>query len=425
MTLLIALCICLVISYYCSKHELISPSFLFTAGFILCAVWYFACQERWKSSLQMRTFLVIVLGVAEFITVAFIVRLFHKKKRRVWLNCDIISTSKCVDSFVVFIEIITILITLLLIMKLTGTASIPNAIYAFRHANTFTTDVIRLPHFVTTMRRFCNAAGYWYAYVLIHKYYNKSHKIDKVYAIVVVLSIINGVLLGGRGDAVNLIAALGVFWYMLNSGDKWGKTLKFKQLFIIIGAGCVILYSFQALGNALGRETDMDAVDYIAQYCGAEIANLNLFLSHYSGSNRAEVWGGQTFYTIIDMIGPRFISGFQKYNLDLPFVILNGHSVGNVYTIFYPFIYDFGYFGAFILTMVMAAFSQVVYMKCRDADNKKMPAISRLLYAYIAPAIFLSFFSNKFYEQILNLGLVYKLLFWILLNCSLRIKGRK
>ena len=428
MILLLTLLILLVVSYKLSNRELISPSFLFTSGMTFCALWYVFLKGRWESELRISTFFVIVLGTLEFIIVAYFVERFSKKRKLVKIDgCFYISTKNMVDKLILAIEISTFLLTLLTIIRLTGQYNLPNAIYAFRHANTFTTETYKLPHILTQARRFCNAAGYWYSYIIISNYYKEKRKDNKgkhndnkgIKKIIILLSIANGLVLGGRGDAINLFIAIFVYWYMFSREENWGKKLKWKQLSIIIILLLSILYSFQFVGNILGRDTNVEFIDYIGPYCGAQFANLNKFLERNNYVSH-EIWGSQTFFSIVNLVLPRFSSNFKNYTLDLPFLILNGHSTGNVYTIFYPFIYDFGYLGVPVLVFIMAWVSQIIYVKCKNGLSIASPSIAKIIYSYMASGLALAFFSNKFYEQFINIGLIYRIIFWIILNKTLR-----
>ena len=123
-----------------------------------------------------------------------------------------------------------------------------------------------------------------------------------------------------------------------------------------------------------------------------------MFLQEDHSKNN-EIWGSQTFVSIIRWLGPKFGIENYYYQLDLPFRRINGFSLGNVYTTFYPYIYDFGYLGEICLVVLMAIIVQCVYEICKRTKLKNSPSIPILLYGYMYSSIVLSFFSNKFYEN--------------------------
>ena len=112
------------------------------------------------------------------------------------------------------------------------------------------------------------------------------------------------------------------------------------------------------------------------------------------------------------------IKSIHDYKLDLPFRNINGLNLGNVYTTFYPYIYDFGYIGEFLLVLIMAIISQVIYELTKNAKTNTHPLLSVLVYSNIINCLILSFFSNKFYENIISIEMIKKVIFWILLNLT-------
>lgn len=102
-----------------------------------------------------------------------------------------------------------------------------------------------------------------------------------------------------------------------------------------------------------------------------------------------------------------FELNIPQYSLDLPFKSINGYSLGNVYTTFYPWLYDFGYSGIFVLTMVMGIISETIYLYAKIQKNNHKHLICILIYGYISSFLFLSFFSNKFYEEVFSKNMLY------------------
>ena len=155
--------------------------------------------------------------------------------------------------------------------------------------------------------------------------------------------------------------------------------------------------------------------EYISTYLGAEIANLNEFIKYRSFPIHGEVFGQQTFVTILPTLSRIFRFALPEYKLDIPFQILNGHNTGNVATIFYSWLYDFGYIGVGVLAAVVSVIGEICY---KIAKQRSGFQIMKLVYSYIGALIALSFFSNRFFEN-LNVNFVYMIVFWIVLKCIL------
>ena len=60
----------------------------------------------------------------------------------------------------------------------------------------------------------------------------------------------------------------------------------------------------------------------------------------------------------------------------------------------------------------MAGISQYTYELCMDKKRVKYPPMSRLLYGIVFVSLFLSFFSNKFYENIFSTATLKELVTW-------------
>ncbi|WP_353057365.1 oligosaccharide repeat unit polymerase [Lactiplantibacillus pentosus] len=90
--------------------------------------------------------------------------------------------------------------------------------------------------------------------------------------------------------------------------------------------------------------------------------------------------------------------------------------LGNVYTTFYAFLYDFGYKGVVVLVMLMSLVSQFIFGKVRQFSRQGDISIYALIYGRIAVCLILSFFSDKFYEGIFAITFIKTVIWWIILR---------
>ena len=83
--------------------------------------------------------------------------------------------------------------------------------------------------------------------------------------------------------------------------------------------------------------------------------------------------------------------------------------MGNVYSTFEPYFLDFGLKGVVIISYIMGMFSQYVYGRVKYISNSKNRYIdyNAILYGYIYFPIVFSFFSNKFFEMVFSIRLIY------------------
>ncbi len=287
----------------------------------------------------------------------------------------------------------------------------------------FSDEQVKLPKLVSLARLVTNALSYWFCYIIINNYIAQK-KIDFLSILIVILGIISSVILGSRGGAINIILAMiAIYTVIKNKKNGYGKDITKKfilKILIILG---VILLTFQMTGSLLGRKSNsktaisnMNFFDYLSIYCGAQIKNLDTYLQEDNIDNENLYWGSQTFVYVIRYFGGKLNWSNSYYALTLPMRKVDGFNLGNVYTTFYPYIYDFGYIGEIILVAIMAIIAQLVYETCRSVTLKSKPKVSILVYSYIFSTIVFSFFSNKFYENIFNKQFLNMILLWYIFN---------
>ena len=410
--LLICLCILLIASFILNKKDIISPSVTFCASFCFSTIWTAIYAKKWKLGLHSNTFFVIFGGVFEFVIISFLIqcwfRCFYKKNdtiKEVEIKKIKIGTLKKI--FFLIFCIFTFLYTIYAIVKITNGnfGNIGDALDKYNSMLKFSQEPVVLPKLLNLFRYSIKGAGYWFIYVIINNYL-VDKKIDFLSIFIVIMSMTCEFATGSRGGAMNMgLSIIAIFFMLNNKKNNFRKSINIKTIICIIAVGSISLYTFQTVGTLLGRKASssssvvaMKKTDYLAVYCGAEIKNLDMFLQEDYNKNN-EIWGSQTFISLIRWLGPKFGIENYYYQLDLPFRRINGFSLGNVYTTFYPYIYDFGYTGEICLVGLMSMIAQYMYEICKRVKLKDKPSIPILLYGYMYSSIVLSFFSNKFYEN--------------------------
>lgn len=423
--LLILLFVLLIINYALGKREILSPAFLFTLGFLVSVAWAYAFRDKWGLNLKIETFWVILGGVGLFSIVAAIVSIFFMKRTLIeGLECDNryeISVSRTGGIIIIGIMLVTIVYTVFEVQKIAPSGSIMGSIYAYRMQTTnITTDnasSLVLPKLLALLRNFTDAAGYFFAYILANELF-KRKRVNVVALVITFLSLINGMLLGSRTGAFMLLLSFMIFLYiMYRASSNWKKHLSLKMLGMIALLFIIIIFTFQSFAGLLGREVgSFSKANYLAIYFGAEIKNLDTFIQagqfpiHPHGT-----FGAQTFLEFNRTFG-KFFGSNATVILDLPFQNINGLSLGNVYTTFYAFLYDFGYRGVVLLVILMSFVSQFVYEKVRHFTRQGDISIYTLIYSRIAVCLILSFFSDKFYEGIFAITFIKTVAWWVVLR---------
>lgn len=426
--LLMSLCVLLYIAWIIYK-DIFSPAFVFGTSFVFSTVWAVIYKERWELDLGLNTFVVISGGVFLFLVSSYFTHILLKSKKKMRINISpprIYIERWKLYVFIAF-EMFSIFITFIKmknVMKGYGGSNLSEMIFLYRSLSMNGRLAERLPGYIVLCRTLVTSGGYWFTYIVASELII-AKKIPCLESVVVLLAMISSVSLGGRNGLVNILLAFVVCLYFVAvRNNKFKLNIKFKYILVGIVFVFVFMIVFQNFGSALGRTTNTSTtiMDYLAKYCGAEIKNLDIFLNNTSKDLLSH--NNQTFIYMVHWIGGK-LGENTDYVLDLPYNKINGFNLGNVYTTFYPFIYDYGYLGVVVLTPVMGVLSQISYEFAKRYYSKSTSVFSIVLYAYIFNSLLFSFFSNKFFEQQFTAGFFRSVIFWVLFYiffCRMKVK---
>lgn len=424
--LFIFLVFILILAYLINNYDFISPSFLFIGPFsisVLCAAIY---SDAWDLNLNLNTFLVMSIYPLIFVLFAYLTHLLFKKRNNAYVSKEKKRLKELkVSNFKLCIFILLELVSLYLTIKSMEAAvaqygsvsGLSNVMFWYRQLSMYSDKEISIPGIVIHLRRFCIASSFVWIYVFL---YNNILKVRQnkltfiLQTINIVLALINSMITGARGEAIMLIIS-GIILYFLLIRYINGKRFRvpLKQITKIIILLIIILVSFKGVGTLLGRITDSASIfEEISKYLGAMIKNLDTFLNSRP-SLKSNVFGEQTFYVLIDFFNSRIgtplnISYYQ------PFLKVNEISLGNVYTCYMPYIYDFGYLGAGIIVSIMSFASQFVYEKTFVSNAQNRISFQYLIYCYLGYTLVFSFFSERFYWSFINPMFLEYLVYWFI-----------
>ena len=425
--LVISLLLLTIISYAINKKELIAPSFVFSASFLFSSIWAFAFRNEWMlETFHKETFFVITGGVLLFMIVSWIVKHFTKSINKITVNIPTeIKISGVIKFICIIFSIFSIIFILGSVIKAVGYSwnNIFEAIERYDHLSKFSNQGIGISKIATVLRYILIALSYWYLYIFINNII-VSKKTDFASVLIVFLGLIGSMITGGRNGAINIvISSLAFIFLILYKYGKGTINISRKSKIIILMIPVLILVAFPKLTSLVGRNVSTTSTYYLAIYCGAEIKNLDTFISEY-GTTINPNKKNMTFRNFNSWMGPK-LGYTEPYKYDLPFRSINDYSLGNVYTTFYAYIYDYGYVGMIVLVSIMSIILQSIYEKCKRVKMSNAPNMSILLYGYMFSSIVLSFFSNKFYEQNFNSSLFYCIVLWFIFNRVLIITYKK
>ena len=414
--------IVLVLCVFLNCGDLLAPEFGFVACFIPGTLYAFFWAKRWSLDPSPMTVAVFASGFATFLTVSILL----KKKQsasnsHVILNpfsysIDVASwklISLCIFQSVIFVETIQFLVT-----QYGVNASL--AIFSFRTAFIEGTD--NLPTILRMFRRVCLASGYITGYLFVLGIVTQKKKGRFLNLINTILSLVNGLTAGGRGDSVQMLFCFIMFFLLFQRTIKGRKAIRIHQMLKVAALVLLIGLTFAQIGEWLGRGMDRFKIpEYLAIYMSAEIKNLDTIVRQ--GQFGADLFHSKVFYEIM----VHFMSKGAVARSEFQFV--NGYELGNVSTVFEPFLHDLGYFGVFFYSAVMAVISQVSYRVATKPKQKKTIFISVIVYSHMWSCLVFSFFSNRFFEYLgttfIWMALSWLVLRWFLCDMKLSFGGKK
>ena len=272
-----------------------------------------------------------------------------------------------------------------------------------------------------------------FAYLAIYIFMQKKvlcGKVDLIYSTNILLYILLSFMGGGRSEVFRIITAAMFMWYIFYR-TKQGNNFNVKKVLVKF-AFIMSLVSLAFIGFVfiVGRtNADLD-FEYIIMalfiYAGAPIFNLDIYLDNPWQQTHG-LFGEITFIKLINWIGQKFGVSSLVYEYDLPFLSYQNYNLGNVYTTFYAFTYDFGLVGVVVLTGIMAAICIWLYNKVKASSIIEYNiSFIVICYAYLVNDLIMLSFSNRFYETIANIGTLCRFVFlYILVHIANNVRIMK
>lgn len=408
-------------AYYLNGKELIAPSFLFSVAFLVASFFALLNGEKWGYNLNNSTYFVIVLGILEFIIISYIIRIIFRTHPNGINKANTDHTVFINNRKLIYVEIIQFIFVFVIIWnvkKVTGQSDITKAVNMLNYsANGFIGMSYELPTYAKLMQNFNFAVGIFGEYLFI-KELVENRKFKIIFFIEVLFALSGSLLSGSRGGTLIAIVSLLVFYMLIQQKRiDWNPRKNLISILLVIIISAIVLFLFKQTTTWVGRgEETRSSFDYISIYMGAEIKNLDLFINNGMFPIKTELFGQQTFVTIYYFLIKHLNYPAQTYNLVLPFQSVNGYGLGNVYTVFYPWLYDFGYSGILFLTLIMASISEIIYEISIKSSQNIAPYIRLFYGGTVAPCIVFSFFSNRFFEAMNIITIIVTIVIYWFIN---------
>lgn len=416
--LLIIICINLYISFKYFK-SIAAPPVLFCLGFLLCVLNSINYYKEWGlDKFHINTFVVLSIGISLFTITALIIKkrtsIFHKNLNR-YSEVEIYIPIKILLFYVLF-QIGVYALVFKDFQRLTGYTDFATVVSTVNYMNKFDeTETISLPLFTRLLYKITNTLSYILSFLGVKTILNSqaSKQIKLLYILIMGLSVFGPLLFGGRGGSIRIIWLIAfLFYFIYEERRKWNFSIPKKMIITTFSAVVLLVYSWSNFAVLLGRESDEgknkeEKFYNIAVYCGAQIKNLDLYLNENSIQQHNDLIGYATFSNLYS----RFIPKVKSKIINLfQFRDYKGYPLGNVYTCFQSYIYDFGYLGV-LLIIIFSYFVTKLWCKIRylNPSNKVMLLC---IYCMLSYSTFFSFFSEGFFATVVNTSFISQLILW-------------
>ena len=406
------------INYKISSCDIFNPGVIFSAMFLLFS--FFCCLANFFIGIDIEeivTIAVILLGIGIFTFFNYVLGRRYEFKKMVVKKCEITSLWGVIGIIVLILDIYIEYNYIMTFSAAYGLASdFFEAMVQYKIITTLKdADAILVPS--PWYRGFFITIGSCFAYFSIYVFFQKKICNDKfsiIYGSVILLYSIFSLMGGGRSETFRVVTACIFIWYFfyrIHKGEHFNIRPVFLKIIFLLSAVSLFFISFIYIVGRSQADMDFEAVAMsMFIYAGAPIFNLDIYLQN-PWKQVHGIFGELTFVRFISWLGMKMGDTSLIYEFDIPFLSYQNYNLGNVYTTFYPFIYDFGFLGAIILIGIMAVTCIWLHNKTNFVSiSSNGLSIYIICYAYLVNDIIMSPFAARFYESIVNVGTLHR---WI------------
>ena len=407
-----------IVAFKLSKGDFFSPLTIFPVMFLFVSLLSIVGRSSWnRVDLSFNVFLIVVLGVFGFIIGGLFLKLFACRfplggskpghaEDKTWRTCESYSI------YFIFIAILFIAIYLRISETyrlgkalgfdtdnyMTLAKNVRDKFALFRS----TANVLPGQGYSMLSKQFEKVAimggfiGAYFSTVGIRKFLR-----TKKYFIYIILpffvfslSCLFVILGGSRGWILYYIMAFVVCNYLFDCRNlNVYYKITFRYSLILLPIVIFIALLFFIAGSFIGRKASGSFTEYISFYFGCGIPSMQDLISSgqkINSSGYASFYGIDLFFYKVGLL-PKI------HSYSLGWVFLNGHG-SNVFTLFFRYYYDFGFWGVFLLSFVQGFAFCLLYLFIRR--HSSAPLV--LLYIYVYPYIVDSVREDFFFSRLLS-----------------------
>ena len=428
--LLIVLIILFLASYYLCGKDFFAPATMTIAGFIISAFLAWYLQYRFDYEITLETVLLIVSNLVIGVFVGCFSHFFANKYRTKPADERITPISKPVTIFALAFVILTALFIIREVNRVVGGASSYfNLMLSYRTASAYTVNLENQTSSIVKAMTYISWGLFISFAINMIVFYKKLPQSQKVLQFLILIGCILCCLLSASRFSILAYCIAVVYMWHFFRIKRFGRYKKYniKFLFRMFVLVIIAAFFFFKVKELVGRDDQSGILDYISHYVGTSIINLDMYLKN--PLHDSSIWGKETFYSFIQNLRKLGIVDIPYYYIHKEFRYINGASMGNVYTAFRDYYYDFGIIGTYFLHLLYCFISSIWYERIKMKRGNTGIIIFSLM-AYTAP---LYFWSAQFFGNICCMGFALKaiiavIIYKLLLEKTLkfrRIKYRK
>ncbi len=415
--LLAALIALTFLSYRLFKRDVLSPAVVLSALFSLCVALALYNLNRWSLwDYHLNTALLVLWGVVAFIGASYVVdRLFQRRFReKLALPLQLSARTVPIDwvklALVVAFDLLALAyfwseVRRIAILGGYSEGGLWTMMRTYRQTYSYTVLPAGqgLPWLMYQFIKLITVFAYVYLYQFINNVTADRFRIRYAALLVpVLLSFVQTLMNAGRMEILRLAAAALVMLYVLwQRSGNWDRRLGRKQWLYVGAFAAFMLGAFYLLANVVGRRVYDDAIYNLSVYTSGPVKLFDMFLQ--DPPKPSGIWGQETFYGIHQFLSKYFDIG-QPYIRHLEFRSVQDINVGNIYSAFRRYYYDFGFLGLTVLQaingVIFTAFYRII--KLKRIGNKA--GIGLLLYAFIAFNLFMLPIDDLVYSTMVSVS---------------------
>lgn len=417
--LLIVLIILVTISYNLCGKDILAPSVLGCAVYIVSIIFAIINIDYWGINYSFKTFIIMLVGILSFVIPGFF---FYKKNtnndqsfRKFFSKENIIIPNKTI---IFIFLIIDLLITAVYIKEVYRISIIGGnnrgylgmASY-YRSYTAMSNESEQISTFLSQLLKVSRALGFVSIFIIFYNsQIKRSFNRDKILWLFVLLTIIQNIIGGGRGVMLWLSAMAFTVGYICNMAKyEWKKKINVKYIKKGIKIFTVVLVLFYSLKYFVRLGNTVDSfLNYISYYAGGSIENFNLYIKD-PPSNSHILCGQETFMGVnktLDKFKLKDIGNtyFQNGNLEMRFSN-TGVVLGNVYGSIRRYYNDFGIIGVAILQFVCSSFYNSFYNKIKKNRLRDFKW-GVLFYSYLLYHVFQIAIDDTFFKSFISFNML-------------------